>query len=120
MVLLTTVFLMMFLVNLISGNMIGRYDGVRGNSNCMVYLPRFLGVLFFLSKRKIYNFWSCLSQFAVYLCLFLSIVLHLLDSVVIRDNYRPILISFVVIVSALYLALFIDVMMYDHKHHNRF
>ena len=119
-IVLITVFAMTYLVNLINGNMIGRQDGVRANSNCMVYLPRFLSALFFFSNRKVYTLWCFLAQLTVLLYFCFSITIQLLNQAVIREDYRPILISFVVIVSVLYLTLFIDVMIYDHKHRNRF
>ena len=120
MIVLITVFAMMYLVNLMNGNMIGRRDGVRANSNCMVCLPHFLGALFFLSNRKGHNLWSRLSQHTVFLYVCFSGVLQLLKPSAIIEGYRPILISFVAVVSVLYLALFIDVMIYDRRYRNRY
>ena len=115
-----TLFIMIFIVNLISGNMIGRHDGVRGNSNCMIFLQRFLSVLLFFSYRKTYNFWSLLAQCTVVLYLTFSMLTQVINANIIKDHYRAILISCIVIQSVLYICLFIDIMIYDHKHRDRY
>jgi len=51
-IVLITLFIMMFIVNLINGNMIGRRDGVRGTSNCMIFLQPFLSVPLFFRVAK--------------------------------------------------------------------
>ena len=117
---LVTLFIMIFIVNLISGNMIGRRDGVRGNSNCMIFLSPFLSVSLFFSRRKTYNLWSFLSQCTVVLYLIFSMITQIMNANVIKIHYRPILISCVVIQSVWYLCLFIDILIYDNKHRNRF
>ena len=115
-----TLFIMIFIVNLISGNMIGRHDGVRANSNCMIFLRQFPSMVLFFSRRKTYNLWSFLSQCTVVLYLIFSMITQIINANVIKIHYRPILISFVVIQSVLYLCLFIDILTYDHKHRDRF
>ena len=117
---LVTLFIMIFIVNLISGNMIGRRDGVRGNSNCMIFLYPFLSVSLFFSRRKTYNLWSFLSQCTVVLYLTFSMVAQIINANIIKIHYRTILISVVVIQSVLYMCLFIDILIYDHKHRDRF
>ena len=119
-IVLITVFAMMFIVNLITGNMIGRYDGVRANSNCMLFWSCFAGLLLFLSCRKRYNVWSSISQIITIFYVLFTIFLHLFKASMIVDGYKPILIAFVVVHSILYLCLFVDIMMYDHKYGNRF
>ena len=119
-IVLVTLFIMMFIVDLINGNMIGRHDGVRGNSNCMIFLQPFLSVSLFFSRRKTYNLWSFLSQCTVVLYLTFSMVTQIINANIIKIHYRTILISVVVIQSVLYMCLFIDILIYDHKHRNRF
>ena len=119
-IVLVTLFIMMFIVDLINGNMIGRHDGVRGNSNCMIFLHPFLSVSLFFSRRKTYNLWSFLSQCTVVLYLTFSMVTQIINANIIKIHYRTILISVVVIQSVLYMCLFIDILIYDHKHRDRF
>ena len=119
-IVLVTLFIMMFIVDLITGNMIGRHDGVRGNSNCMIFLQPFLSVSLFFSRRKTYNLWSFLSQCTVVLYLIFSMITQIINANIIKIHYRTILISVVVIQSVLYMCLFIDILIYDHKHRNRF
>ena len=119
-IVLITIFIMMFVVNLINGNIIGRRDGVRANSNFMVFLPCFLSSVLFFSCRKRYNVWSSSSQIIIIFYMLFTIFLHFLKASIIVNGYKPILISFVVIHSILYLCLFVDIMMYDRKYGNRF
>lgn len=119
-IVLITVFIMMFVVNLINGNMIGRHDGVRANSNFMVCLSCLASLFLFFSCRKRYNVWSSISQIITILYVLFTIFLHLFKASMIVDGYKPILISFVVIHSILYLCLFVDIMMYERKYGNRF
>ena len=119
-IVLIALFGMMFIVNMISGNMIGRHDGVRANSNCMIFLQQFSSILLFFSHRKTYNLWSCLAQYTVVLCFVFSIFIQVFNADIIRDHYRPIMMLCVVIHSLLYICLFIDIMIYDHKHRNRY
>ncbi len=119
-IVLCTVYIMMFVVHLIVGNMIGRHDGVRANCNFMVSLSSFFGLLFFLSCRKKYNVWSSVAQIITFFYMFLAVFLQLFNADMIIDGCKLILISFVVIHSVLFLCLFVDIMMYDHKYHNRF
>jgi len=119
-IVLVTLFIMMFIVDLIAGNMIGRHDGVRGNSNYMIFLNSFLSVLLFFSCRKTYNLWSFLSQCTVVLYLIFSMITQIINANIIKIHYRTILISCVVIQSVLYMCLFIDILIYDHKHRDRF
>ena len=119
-IVLVTLFIMMFLVGLINGNIIGRHDGIRGNSNCMIFLQPFLSVSLFFSRRKTYNLWSFLSQCTVVLYLIFSMITQIINANIIKIHYRTILISFVVIQSVLYMCLFIDILIYDHKHRDRF
>ncbi len=118
-IVLTTIYIMMFVVHLIDGNMIGRRDGVRANSNYIISLPPFVGLLFFFSRRKKYNVWSTLAQAFTLLYLVFTLVVQLLNANVILSCYKPILVSFVVIHSILYVCLFVDIMVYDSKHHTR-
>ena len=111
-VVLMTLFTMTFIVNLINGNMIGRHDGVRANSNCMVRISRGASLLLFFSRRRIYNVWSFLGQCAAVLFLCFSMGAQAIRAEFIVNHYRPILISFVAIEATLYLCLFVDAMIY--------
>ena len=111
---------MMFIAHLINGNMVGRRDGVRANSNCMVLLPCFASLMLFFCISKKYNIWSCLGQVITVLYLLFTVFLQFFAADAITDGYKPILISFAVVHSILYLCLFVDIMVYDRKHHNRF
>ncbi len=119
-IILITLFIFMFIVHLINGKMIGRYDGIRANSNCMVGFPYLASLLLFFTCRKKYNIWSCLGQIITLLYLIFTLFLQFFRSNTIIDSYKLILISFVVVHSILYLCLFIDIMIYDRKYHNRF
>ncbi len=118
-IVLTTIYIMVFVVHLIDGNMIGRQDGVRANSNYMIFLPAFIALLFFFSRRKKYNVWSTLAQAVTLLYLIFTLVVQFLNANVILNCYKPILVSFVIIHSILYVCLFIDIVIYDRKHHTR-
>ena len=119
-IILITLFIFMFIVHLINGKMIGRHDGIRANSNCMVGLPYLASLLLFFTCRKKYHIWSCLGQIITLLYLIFTLFLQFFRSNTIIDSYKLILISFVVVHSILYLCLFIDIMIYDRKYHNRF
>ena len=119
-IVLITIFIMMFVVNLINGNMIGRHDGVRANSNFMVFLSCFASLFLFFSCRKRYNVWSSISQIITIFYVLLTIFLHFFKASIIVNGYKSILISFVVVHSILYLCLFVDIMMYDRKYGDRF
>ena len=120
MLFLLTIFIMMFIVGLINGNMIGRHDGVRANSNCMVALPRAVDVLLFWSRRKKYNLWSVLSQLITILYFLFTSTIQLFKQDVILHCFKTILISFVIFHAVLYLCLFIDVLICDYKFKNRY
>ena len=80
---LTTVFVMMFIVHLINGNMIGRHDGMRANSLCMVRLSRLSRLILFLSPHKKYNVWSVLAQSITLLYLCFSVATQMIILVII-------------------------------------
>ena len=119
-IVLITSFVMIFIVNLINGNMIGRHDGVRANCNCMVFLSQPITWLLFFSRRKKYNIWSCLAQTLTLLYFCFSIVLQILNENIILYHFKLILVSFIVIHVIFYACLFIDIMIYDYKYRNRF
>lgn len=119
-VILITLYAMMFIVHLINGNMIGRHDGMRANSLCMVRLSRLSRLILFLSPHKKYNVWSVLAQSITLLYLCFSVATQMINANAVKEIFRPCLISFIVIHSTLFVCLFIDIMVHDSKHRNRF
>ncbi len=116
---LAVVYIACYNIHLTLGNTVGRHDGIRANSNFMLLLTNSVSRILFFSKKQTYNVWSVVSQ-EVTILFSLLLVFISFNEEVFASWYKTGLYIYIGIQIVLLVALFVDAMIYDAKHGDRF